>query len=121
MHPRCKFLGKELEVGTWIQFSTNRKDLSEQQKRIYQADKYFFVISKEFNVLSGHTYKLFDIVFQKISSYFPTKNTINSEFLVLNSKVHVISKEAVEAKYGIEKVRAVYESAKAYLEKNKDV
>ncbi len=115
----CKVLGNPLEVGKWIQFVTSKKEVSEHQKGIYQNDKYFFVISKEPNVFLGNKYTLIDIVSQKICMYLPAKNSMDSIFLVFNSKVNVVSQEDLEAKYDAGKVKAAYKTAEKYIKNHK--
>ncbi|NGX28881.1 MAG: hypothetical protein K940chlam1_01069 [Candidatus Anoxychlamydiales bacterium] len=116
MSTRCKiFENPSLKVGRWVQFETSKEELTENQKNIYQKNKYFLIVSCKNNIFLGSSYTLVDVTAQKIYDYCPGKNFIGSTFLVLNSNVTVISEEKVLEVHGEENVKAANEIAKKYI------
>lgn len=107
---------KDLEVGQWIQFST-QEDVSGAELKIrtaYEKNQRFLVISREDE--STDLCRCY-VVNMKGSLYDYNAETfsLGGYKLVENSEIRAVSKESVHGLHGIEKVQKIYQQATKYI------
>lgn len=111
-----------LEVGQWVCFSATAEALalaSEPQKKIYEENHFFLVISREDAMWDGCRCNLVDKD-GNCHDYCPRVCSLGWTNLFVSTEIFVVDQEEVNTLYGKEQRDQIYKNAQEHLEKKRD-